>query len=86
MSILGGGEGVARGGESWLGEAWIRPAGDSRIYPMKLDHHRLEVYQLARQLRREVLRLTAGLPRGHSDLVDQLNRAVLSIKLNIAEG
>jgi four helix bundle protein len=51
-----------------------------------LDHQRLEVYRISRELRREVLSLTAGLPRGHGEIVDQLNRAVLSIKLNIAEG
>jgi four helix bundle protein len=51
-----------------------------------LDHQRLDVYRLSRELRREVLSLTAGLPRGHGEIVDQLGRAVLSIKLNIAEG
>ena len=53
---------------------------------MKLDHDRLEVYQLARELRRGLLALAAGVPRGHADVLDQLNRAALSVKLNIAEG
>lgn len=53
---------------------------------MKLDHERLEVYQLGRELRRGLIALTAGVPRGNAEVLDQLNRAALSVKLNIAEG
>lgn len=53
---------------------------------MKLDHERLEVYGLARELRRGLVGLTAGLPKGHAEVRDQASRAALSIKLNIAEG
>lgn len=53
---------------------------------MKLDHEKLEVYGLATELRRVVIGLTAGLPRGHAGVRDQLNRASLSVKLTIAEG
>jgi four helix bundle protein len=53
---------------------------------VKLDHERLEVYQLARELRRGLVALTAGVRRGNGEVLDQLNRAALSVKLNIAEG
>lgn len=53
---------------------------------MKLDHERLEVYQLGRELRRGLVALTAVVPRGNAEVLDQLNRAALSVKLNIAEG
>jgi four helix bundle protein len=51
-----------------------------------LDHERLEVYQLARELVRQVSELLKRAPRGHADLTDQCRRASLSIPLNIAEG
>jgi four helix bundle protein len=53
---------------------------------MKLDHERLDVYGLARQLRREVIALLHVVPRGHGDTLDHLNRSSLAIKLTIAEG
>ena len=64
-------------------------AGSSalRHFPcMRLDHERLEVYRLTRELRRNLVTVTRGLPRGNGELLDQLNRAALSVKLNIAEG
>lgn len=51
-----------------------------------MDHHRLDVYGLARELRRTLVELTADLPKGHAEIRDQAARAALSIKLNIAEG
>ena len=51
-----------------------------------LDHERLEVYQLARQLNREVKKLVTPLPRGVSESVDNLMRAAKSVLRNIAEG
>src|SRR5262245_19091154 len=53
-----------------------------------LDHERLEVYQLARELTREVHRLMTKSRCGREDapLVDQVNRSTASIPLNIAEG
>jgi four helix bundle protein len=51
-----------------------------------LDHERLAVYRLARELRKKVIALLRAVPRGHGETVDQLNRCSLSIKLNIAEG
>ncbi|MBI4409735.1 MAG: four helix bundle protein [Gemmatimonadetes bacterium] len=51
-----------------------------------LDHERLEVYQVARELSREICRVRKTIRRGRPDLVDQLVRATPSIPLNIAEG
>ena len=47
---------------------------------------KLEVYQKALALAERVAGLTAGFPRGCWYMADQLNRASLSISLNIAEG
>jgi four helix bundle protein len=46
----------------------------------------LEVYQKAVNLADQVSALTEGFPRGYYFLVDQLNRAALSIATNLAEG
>lgn len=51
-----------------------------------LDHERLDAYHLARRLSAVVQQLAKIVPKGHSDLVDQLRRASSSIVLNIAEG
>src|SRR5687768_14545921 len=51
-----------------------------------LDHERLEVYQVARELSREIARLRKRIRGGRPDLVDQLLRATASVPLNIAEG
>jgi four helix bundle protein len=47
---------------------------------------KLEVYQKALAFAEHVSALTEHFPRGHWYLADQLNRASLSISLNIAEG
>jgi four helix bundle protein len=47
---------------------------------------KLTVYQRALTFAERVSNLTEGFPRGHWYLADQLNRASLSISLNIAEG
>jgi len=47
---------------------------------------RLDVYRASTQFLAASTRLIAGCPRGHSDLLDQLRRAALSVPLNIAEG
>ena len=49
-------------------------------------HERLVVYQRARQFYRRVIRLRSRLPRGLSDLYDQLTRAGGSVCHNLAEG
>jgi four helix bundle protein len=51
-----------------------------------LDHERLEVYQVARELNREVARILGELPRGCSESAENLARATRSITRNIAEG
>jgi len=47
---------------------------------------KLEVYQKALDLADEIAALTENFPRGYGFLVDQLNRAALSIATNLAEG
>jgi len=46
----------------------------------------LQVYQKAVDLADQVASLAEGFPRGYYFLVDQLNRAALSIATNLAEG
>ncbi len=48
--------------------------------------NKLEVYQKAIDLADRITTLTGKFPKGTYYLSDQLNRAVLSISLNIAEG
>jgi four helix bundle protein len=52
----------------------------------RFDHDRLDVYQVARQFKRQLRDLLPDIPRGNADLVDQLRRAARSITNNIAEG
>ena len=47
---------------------------------------RLDAYQAATEFLAMTWKLVTSMPRGHSDLVDQLRRASLSVPLNIAEG
>jgi four helix bundle protein len=47
---------------------------------------KLEVYQKAVDLADEIASLTEAFPRGYGFLVDQLNRAAVSIATNLAEG
>ncbi len=46
----------------------------------------LNVYQKAVDLAEQISNLTDNFPRGNYYIVDQINRAALSIPLNIAEG
>jgi len=46
----------------------------------------LQVYQKAVDLADQIATLTEQFPRGYYFLVDQLNRTVLSVAANIAEG
>jgi four helix bundle protein len=47
---------------------------------------RLDAYRSATLFLATVTKLVTQIPKGHSDLVDQLRRAALSVPLNIAEG
>jgi four helix bundle protein len=51
-----------------------------------LDHERLEVYRVARELSREICRVRKKMSGGRADLIDQILRATASIPFNIAEG
>ena len=50
------------------------------------DHEKLDVYQLAIEFAARADAIVEGLPRGRGYLANQLQRAALSIVLNIAEG
>jgi four helix bundle protein len=52
----------------------------------QFDHERLEVYHLAIDFVALADTVVESLPRGHSAIADQLQRAAASIVLNIAEG
>ena len=51
-----------------------------------LDHEKLDVYQCSIEFLALCYNLLQSLPRGSSQIADQLKRASLSIPLNIAEG
>lgn len=53
---------------------------------MAFMFEKLEVYQKTVDFADEIATLTEGFPRGYGYLVDQLNRAALSIATNLAEG
>ncbi len=53
---------------------------------MAFDHEKLDVYQLAIEFVANANDIIEHLPRGRGYLADQLQRAALSIVLNIAEG
>ncbi|MBR9988728.1 MAG: four helix bundle protein [Gemmatimonadetes bacterium] len=56
------------------------------IQEVLLDHERLDVYNLARELARVGNVVVQQVPPGRADLVDQFRRTSLSVPLNIAEG
>ena len=53
---------------------------------MSFMFEKLDVYQKAIDLADEIAALIDAFPRGYGFLVDQLNRAALSIATNLAEG
>ena len=53
---------------------------------MPFMFEKLDVYQKSVDFADEVAALTEAFPRGYGFLVDQLNRAALSIATNLAEG
>src|SRR5215475_13272442 len=52
----------------------------------QFDHERMDVYRRALQFVRLAASIRHGLVPGHASLADQLDRAAVSIALNIAEG
>jgi four helix bundle protein len=50
------------------------------------DHEQLDVYRVAIELVAEVYRILNPRLRGYADLVNQAQRAAISIPLNVAEG
>src|SRR6266496_769326 len=54
---------------------------------IKLNHKSLEVYKAIRELTKEVYALSINLPSEEKfNMVQQMRRAALSVKLNLAEG
>jgi four helix bundle protein len=53
---------------------------------MPFDHEKLDVYRVSIDFLSSAERIVGTLPRGRAYLADQLQRAALSIVLNIAEG
>ena len=53
---------------------------------MSFSHERLDVYRTSLEFLSHASSMIESLPRGRSDLADQLDRASTSIVLNIAEG
>ena len=51
-----------------------------------LSFQKLDVYRCAIDFVAITVKIGAAIPRGHSELRDQLRRAALSVALNIAEG
>lgn len=52
----------------------------------QFDHERMDVYQRALAFVKAANAIRSSLPPGRSALADQLDRAAVSIALNIAEG
>jgi four helix bundle protein len=52
----------------------------------RLAHEELDVYQVSIDFLATAMKIRAALPRGYAELGTQLDRAALSIVLNIAEG
>ncbi len=54
---------------------------------IQLKHKSLEVYQTIRELTKEVYKISLQLPSDEKfNMVQQIRRAALSVKLNLAEG
>ncbi len=52
----------------------------------EFDHERMKVYQIALEFLQSAASIRRSFPAGRRALADQLDRASLSIALNIAEG
>lgn len=54
---------------------------------LRLNHKSLEVYQAVRELIKEAYKLSLSMPPEEKfNMVQQIRRAALSVKLNLAEG
>lgn len=56
------------------------------IFAYMFEHEKLQVYQLTRELNREIARLTRIAAKGHYDHIDQTVRCGSSMGRNVAEG
>lgn len=55
--------------------------------PLELQHKRLDVYKVIRELIKEVYILSFKFPQEEKfNIVQQIKRAAISVKLNLAEG
>jgi four helix bundle protein len=68
------------------GRCFLRSPRTKEPSVFVLDHEKLEVYQRARELSREICQVRKKIKAGRADVVDQLLRATSSIPLNTAEG
>lgn len=59
---------------------------EKEVVVVAFDHEKLDVYQTAINFLARANDVAQNLPRGRGYLADQLQRAALSIVLNIAEG
>jgi four helix bundle protein len=54
---------------------------------LNLKHKQLDIYKVSRELTKECYRITTLLPDSEKfNLISQIRRAALSVKLNLAEG
>ena len=63
-----------------------QPSDEIADRPVMLSFQKLDVYQRSIEFLAFARRLLQRIPKGHSDLVDQLRRSAQSIPQNIAEG
>ena len=67
-------------------EKWRREPKTTDMF-LQLKHESLKVYQAVRELTKEIYRISMQLPVDERfNMVQQIRRAALSVKLNLAEG
>jgi four helix bundle protein len=81
----GRGHGFGSGARARARFLFQRPGELCTFAPM-FEHEKLQVYQLSRELNREICRLTKVASKGCADHIDQIVRCGASISRNLAEG